>query len=109
LSQRFTIEKSYGEPLSFTFENLKTKTIMNSPYMNPDKIKLQSEIPDDAIFAVSIKIDYIKPFANTKLGETVALYVADDKKIMFKTHLDNGVCTLRVYTSIIKINPEDVM
>lgn len=108
LSTRFSVEKNYGEPLSFSFENHKTKTIMNSPYLNPKKIKLYSSVHDDDIFAVSIKIDYIKPFANTKLGDDVELYVACDKKIMFKTQLDGEVCTVRVYTDIIKINPDDL-
>jgi hypothetical protein len=108
LSVRFSIEKNYGEPLSFSFENHKTKTIMNSPYLNEKKIKLNSTVANDDIFAVSIKIDYIKPFANTKLGDDVELFVACDKKIMFKTQLDGEVCTVRVYTDIIKINPDDM-
>jgi hypothetical protein len=108
LSVRFSIEKNYGEPLSFSFENHKTKTIMNSPYLNEKKIKLNSMVADDDIFAVSIKIDYIKPFANTKLGDDIELFVACDKKIMFKTQLDGEVCTVRVYTDIIKINPDDM-
>lgn len=104
LSQRFTIEKNYGEPMSFSFENHKTKTIMNSPYMKPEKIKLVSRVPTDDIFAVSIKIEYIKPFANAKLGDNISIFVDTDKKIMFKTKLDDNVCTLRIYSSIIKID-----
>jgi hypothetical protein len=106
LSTKFTIEKNYGSHLAFSFENIITKLNMTSPYLKPEKIKLVSNISPNDVFAVSINIEYIKPFANAKLGGKISIFVDTNKKILFKTKLDEGVCTVRVYSSIINIEPE---
>lgn len=105
LSKFMSIHKAGTKPLELAFEDV-NKVSYNGIYGNADLIKLTSKIAPNDIFSVSIAIDYIKPFANSVIGEEV--WIAADKTewMSFTTHPgkktgdQKQVFTIKVFTEI---------
>ncbi len=76
--------------------------------INNDNLKCKSELCDDAGFRTSFNIDYVKPLSSQMLSETLDWLLDEEKKMMFKIHLDEGKdrdVDFKILTKIIR--PED--
>lgn len=72
-------------------------------YNSDSKIRLKSTIDPDDIFSVGVSIQYIRPFANSNVGEEVEIAVDKQKKISFTSHIDETsrgcyACCVKVFT-----------
>lgn len=104
LSPTFTIQKCGNEPLQFTFDKAQ-KVNWIGVYNDSKKIGLESTLPPDDIFSVSVYIDYIKPFSNSNIGEEVFIAADKREKMSFMTRLDKKdtdcyACVIKVFTEI---------
>lgn len=100
--QIFTIEKMKDIPLQFTYHTA-TKTIRAyNIFKDRTKLKLESSLPEDDIFSVSIKIVNIKPLSSSLITDNITFYVDKYKDIVFKLDIDNGTFEFLIFTEIIR-------
>lgn len=101
-SEIFTIEKDNSTPLRFVYKNM-NNTIKGYNYCNDNsKINLKSELSDETIFSVSVRIDYIKSLSNSLLSEKVQIYADNEKDLVFTCVIDSGTFEVIIYTTINK-------
>lgn len=104
ISDTLTIQKCGDDPLQLTF-NKAQQIGWIGIYNDPAKISLTSTLPPNDVFAVSVNIDYIKPFSNSNIGDDVWVAVDKQQRISFMTRLDQIVdlgyaCSIKVFTAI---------
>lgn len=103
LSDTFMIQKTGVSPLQITCENPRGVS-WTEVYADPAKISLISTITDEDAFTVSMFIDYVKPFANSSLGDHIHIAAHQTKNISFMTQLDHGnngwACCVKIFTEI---------
>lgn len=103
LSPTFTVQKCGNDPLQFTFDRAQ---IVNwtGVYNDAAKIDLKSSLAPDDIFNVSVTIDYIKPFANSVIGDEVYISADKRKRMSFTSVLDRKdtsfAALVKVFTDI---------
>ncbi len=101
-SEIFTIEKVNKSPLQFIYKNI-NNTIKGYNICKDDaKIKLQTNLNDNEIFSVSVRIDYIKALSNSLLSDKVKIYADSENDLVFSLLIDSGVFEVVIYTSINK-------
>lgn len=119
VSPKFSIGK-VGKAGHVTISYTKANNInLNSVYMSPDKIGLQSTVKDGDIFSVQLEIEYIRPFSNSSIGEKVNIAVQERKPVSLSTEVDKKsithvnkttgevkveeghVCTIKIFTQTI--------
>ena len=99
-SEIFTIEKIDKSPLQFIYKNI-NNTIKGYNICNsPDKIKLQTNLAENEIFSVSVRIDYIKALSNSLLSDKIKLFAHQEEDLVFNLLIDQGVFEVIIYTSI---------
>jgi hypothetical protein len=101
-SEIFTIEKINTNPLQFIYKNINNTIKGFNICKDNTKIKLESDLHDDDIFSVSIRIDYIKALSNSLLSDKIKIYADKENDLIFNLLIDNGVFEILVYTSINK-------
>lgn len=103
LSNILTIQKCGALPLELTFDKLQ-RVNWTGVYTDSTKINLISSIADDDILHVSVYTNYIKPFANSNIGNDVYISVDKKEKISFTSFLDKKetgwACSVKVFTDI---------
>ncbi len=112
-SKLITIRKDGGtEPLTIGCE-LTTKSNLNMVFKNPEKIELKSELDPADIFNVSTRIQYIRPFSNSNIGDKIYIFADKTQPIVFATDVDKKkyinakgdivegpVCQVRIYADM---------
>lgn len=110
-SKLITIRKDGGtEPLTIGCE-ITTKNNLNMVFRNPEKIELKSELDPADIFNVSTRIQYIRPFSNSNIGDKIYISADKTQPIIFATDIDKKkyinskgeivegpVCQVRIYS-----------
>jgi energy-converting hydrogenase Eha subunit C len=96
-----TIEKNGLDPLQIKYTASRRMTSC-STYKDPEKINLVSTVGATDIFSVSIKIDYLTAFAKSGIGETISISAHKYLPIVFRSTLDNDVCSVMMMTEILK-------
>jgi hypothetical protein len=100
MADSFSIEKIGLGPLQITYQTPKYVNL-NSVYRDGTKIKLFSAVKEDDIFAVSVKLENVKPFACANVGDTVEIFADKYKKMLFMSKMDKDTCIVKIYTEII--------
>ena len=101
-SEIFTIEKVNQSPLQFIYKNI-NNTIKGYNICKDDgKINLQTNLNDNDIFSVSVRIDYIKALSNALLSDKVKIYADNENDLVFSLLIDGGVFETTIYTTINK-------
>lgn len=101
-SDIFTIEKINKNPLQFIYKNINNTIKGYNICKDNNKIKLESNLSEDDIFSVSIRIDYIKALSNSLLSDKIKIYADKDNDLIFNLLIDGGVIEILIYTSINK-------
>lgn len=106
LSNTITLQKSGTDPVQLTYKKTQ-KVNWTGVYNDADKIDLKSTIEADDNFNISINIDYIQPFSNSNIGDSVVIAADKFKKISFTTFLDKSdktdmgyACSIKIFTEI---------
>jgi hypothetical protein len=103
LSDRLTVRKvGAAGPLTFLYSSKDNKVDAKHIVKDAQGIKLMAATSGDAIFSVTILLDYIKPFATSLLAETAMLFVDGTKKMLLISELDNASITVKVTAEIEK-------
>jgi hypothetical protein len=89
-------------PLTFLYSSKDNKVDAKHIVKDAQGIKLMAATSGDAIFSVTILLDYIKPFATSLLAETAMLFVDGTKKMLLISELDNASITVKVTAEIEK-------
>lgn len=106
LSPVMTIQKCSNTPLQFTYDKAQ-KVNWTGVYNDSEKIGLESNLAEGDIFHVSVVIDYIKPFANSNIGDLIIIAADKREKISFMTLLDQKIIgTETHYAASVKIFTE---
>lgn len=108
-TQMFSIEKNGTFPLQFQqiSDSYKKENLV---FAYPDEvINLQTRLPPNHIFNVTIKIDAVKAFASANAGEDIFFYV-NNREIVFKSYLDKqkcgtDICQIDVVSKIRSVTP----
>lgn len=114
-SDSMIISKNPGECLEIRYESSSSKSLnLTVPLQN---IKLESNLPEDDIFSVSVIVAYIKPFSKANIGENVCICADKFSPITFTTEVNkksftnqNGiriegyVCKIKLITEIKKFD-----
>lgn len=106
-SKFLTIQKTYGDPLRFTFDGAQ-RVNYSGTYNNSEKIHLQANMAsEDDIFSTTVSIDYIKPFTNTNVGDVVYIAADKERRLSFTTYLDpqpmgRHVVCIKIFTEVAK-------
>lgn len=112
-SKLITIRKDSGsEPLTIGCE-LTTKNNLNMVFKNPDKIELKSSLDPRDIFNVSTRIQYIKPFSNSNIGDKIYISADKNRPVIFAADIDKKkyenergetvegpVCQVKIYADM---------
>jgi len=99
LSTNFSIEKHGTDKLCFSYEANKLK--YQGIYKNADLIRLTSNLTEDDLFSVSIKIDNIKPLSSSLISDTIQISASLTERLLCKGTVDNGAVVIKVWTTII--------
>jgi hypothetical protein len=103
ISDSLTIIKEGNNPLQLTYDESKMINY-NGIYTNSEKISLESSIPVDDTFAVSVLVGYIKPFSNANIGGNVRICASRVDKLSLSTQLGKTTrgfaCEVKVFTEI---------
>lgn len=101
-SEIFTIEKVNKSPLQFIYKNI-NNTIKGYNICKDDaKINLQTNLTDNEIFSVSVRIDYIKALSNALLSDKIKVYADNENDLVFSLLIDSGAFEIVIYTQINK-------
>jgi hypothetical protein len=103
ISESLTIIKEGNNPLQLTYDESKMINY-NGVYPNSEKISLDSSIPLDDTFSVSVLVGYIKPFSNANIGGNVRICASKTDKLSLSTQLGKTTrgfaCEVKVFTEI---------
>lgn len=101
-SEIFTIEKVNQSPLQFIYKNINNTIKGYNICKDDSKINLQTNINDNEIFSVSVRIDYIKALSNSLLSDKIKIYADNENDLVFSLLIDGGVFECVIYTTINK-------
>lgn len=101
-SEIFTIEKVNNSPLQFIYKNINNTIKGYNICKDGGKINLQTNLNDNDIFSVSVRIDYIKALSNALLSEKVKIYADNENDLVFSLLIDSGVFEVVIYATINK-------
>lgn len=103
-SSKFTIQRFKNIPLQFPY-NTEGKTIeVSHVFTDESACNIRSTIEKGDIFDTSVNIHYIKALSSSLISENIDFFVDKEKKIVFKSNIDNGTLELITCCEIISYN-----
>lgn len=98
-AEQLSIEKPGRAPLHFTYN--RQGVTCHEVYRDPEKIKLCSNIGDDAFFLCRVKLSDIKSLATSMVTDQIQIYCRQEGDILFLSELSDGL-TLSTFTSTLR-------
>lgn len=103
-SSKFTIQRFKNIPLQFPY-NTEGKTIeVSHIFTDESACNIISTIEKGDIFDTSVNIHYIKALSSSLISDNIDFFVDKEKKIVFKSSIDNGTLELITCCEIISYN-----
>lgn len=95
-SETITAEKLGPHPFQFTYTRV--GVIYHEVYRAPEKIGLRSDVPEDGLFRITMKIAGIRSLAAAMVTDTVKLFCREESDILLRSEIDaldlTTVCSL---------------
>jgi hypothetical protein len=81
----------------------KTKKTTGKKILSHAKCNLVTTLSDDDLFATKTKYEYLKPFSNSLIAETVMVSLTADstQRILFQSNIDDGCINVKVWLPIV--------
>jgi hypothetical protein len=95
-SEIINIEKTPGYPLQITYN--KVNITYREVYMDPDKIKLVSNISTGQNFKCKIRLSNIKSLASSMVTDNVSIMASDKHDVLLRSVIDEKI--LIIYTFV---------
>lgn len=108
MSDQFAItQDNCNKPLSILLTSINKKIHKNYVFKSPNKLKLKSKLFGDESFRIDMKVEYIKPISSAHIADEITILIDENKPLMTKAFVDNGVIEIKTLTDIIDDRPTD--
>jgi hypothetical protein len=95
------IQERCDKPLMFSHCSVNRKIHKAYIVKNSGKIKLKSKLLGDDSFRIDMRVEYIKPISSAHIADDILILVDENKPLMTKAMIDNGVIEIKTLTEII--------
>lgn len=97
-----TIEKIKDEDLKFKM-SFNNKICFTRTIIDKSSYTINSSLGKDNFVNINLEVDYIKPVSNIIVSDIINIYVDTDKRAVFVSDIQDGMCTISVYNEIVNL------